>query len=451
METAEHVLLVDDDPSLLRVTEKQLADAGYRVTAVPDAAGALAAWEAGDVDLVLTDVQMPETDGLELLAEIKRRDPAAAVVMITAHGTVERAVEAMRTGALDFLEKPFRRERLLLVVEKALRYSGLAAENLRLRVELADRFSFEGIVGGSAPMREVLSLLGRAAATDAPVLLAGESGTGKELLARALHYGGARADGPFVAVNCAAIPEALLESELFGHERGAFTGATDARPGRFREADGGTLLLDEIGEMRADLQTRLLRVLEDGEVRPLGGTASRKVDVRIVSATNRDLAAAIAGGEFREDLFYRLNVIRIDVPPLRDRADDVPLLASHLLAGLGAPDVRLEEGLLRRLKEYRWPGNVRELENVLQRALALRPDAESLGEDDLPGHVRGPEVGDDPAAVRLPEEGVSLAAVERELIRQALERTGGNRTRAARLLDISRQTLLYRMEKHGLS
>jgi two-component system NtrC family response regulator len=451
MDPADHILLVDDDASLLRVTEKQLADAGYRVTPVAEAAAALAAFEAGDVDLVLSDVQMPRMDGLELLAEIKRREPAAAVVMITAHGTVERAVEAMKTGALDFIEKPFRRELLLFTVEKALRYRSLAAENVRLRVELTDRFSFEGIVGGSAPMREVIRLLGRASATDAPVLLAGESGTGKELLARALHYGGSRAGGPFVAVNCAAIPEALLESELFGHEKGAFTGATDARPGRFTEADGGTLLLDEIGEMRADLQTRLLRVLEDGEVRPLGGEKSRQVDVRIVSATNRDLEAAIREGGFRDDLFYRLHVIRIDIPPLRGRADDIPLLASHFLAKLGAPDARMEDEFLARLRAYRWPGNVRELENVIQRALALRPDAESLTPADLPDHVRAAESGDAGRAVRLPDEGLSLAEVEKDLIRQALERTGGNRSQAARLLDISRQTLLYRMEKHGLS
>jgi two-component system NtrC family response regulator len=440
---------VDDDPSLLRVTEKQLGDAGYEVEAAAEAGAALSAFEAGGVDLVLTDVQMPEMDGLTLLAEIKRRDAAAAVVVITAHGTVERAVTAMKTGAFDFLEKPFTRERLLITVEKALRYRSLAAENLRLRGELADRFSFDSIIGGSAAMKEVFRTMGRVAGSDATVLLTGESGTGKELVARALHYHGARADGPFVAVNCAAIPEALLESELFGHERGAFTGADAARPGRFTEADGGTLLLDEIGEMHPDLQAKLLRVLQDGEVRPVGAAACHRVDVRVVASTNRDLAAAMEEGAFREDLYYRIAVVAIEVPPLRARRDDIPLLANHFLGKLGGAGVELSEDLLPALRSYRWPGNVRELQNVLQRALVLRRDPGALSAADLPEHVRA-EAGDPGEPFRLPEEGVSLAEVERSLIRQALDHAEGNRSQAARLLGITRQTLLYRLEKHGL-
>jgi len=447
---AERILLVDDDPSLLRVTEKQLSDAGYAVTAVAGGEEALAVVGDGRIDLVLSDIQMPGMDGLALLAEIKRRDANAAVVMITAHGTVERAVTAMKTGAIDFLEKPFSRERLLVTVEKALRYRTLATENRRLRHELSDRFSFDRIIGGSAGMKEVFHTLGRVAGTDATVLLTGESGTGKELVARAIHYHGARPQGPFVAVNCAAIPETLLESELFGHERGAFTGATAARPGRFTEADGGTLLLDEIGEMHPDLQVKLLRVLQDGEVHPVGATKSHRVDVRVVASTNRDLPAAMAEGAFREDLYYRIAVVTIEIPPLRRRRDDIPLLANHFLGKLGGADVTLAPDFLPALHAYRWPGNVRELENVIQRALVLRHSPGELSTRDLPEHVREEAGADDAHAFRLPEEGLSLAEVEKSLIRQALEQVGGNQSRAARLLGITRQTLLYRLEKHGL-
>jgi two-component system NtrC family response regulator len=445
----ERILLVDDDASLLRVTQKQLSDAGYAVIAVSDADEALDAFEGG-VDLVLSDVQMPGTDGLALLAEIKRRDANAAVVMITAHGTVERAVTAMKTGALDFLEKPFTRERLLLTVTKALRYRSLAAENLRLRHELSDRFSFDRIIGGSAGMKEVFRTLGRVAGTEATVLLTGESGTGKELVARAVHYHGARPKGPFVAVNCAAIPEPLLESELFGHTKGAFTGATSARPGRFTDADGGTLLLDEIGEMPVDLQTKLLRVLQDGEVHPVGATKSHRVDVRVVASTNRDLAAAMAEGAFREDLYYRIAVVTIEIPPLRRRRDDIPLLVSHFLDKLGAGDATLTPDFMPALRAYRWPGNVRELENVIQRAIVLRRKPDELSAADLPEHLREAPSGADEEAFVLPAEGVSLAEVEKSLIRQALAAADGNRSQAARLLGITRQTLLYRLEKHGL-
>ncbi|MEN8149186.1 MAG: sigma-54 dependent transcriptional regulator [Planctomycetota bacterium] len=446
----ERILLADDDPSLLRVTEKQLTDAGFEVVTAGDGLDALASFDEGGVDLVLTDVQMPGMDGLELLAEIKRRDVTAAVVVITAHGTVERAVEAMKTGAFDFLEKPFSRERLLAAVSRALDYRSLATENLRLRSELSDRFSFDSIVGGSAAMKEVFRSLGRIAGTDAAVLLTGESGTGKELVARAIHHHGARAAGPFVALNCAAIPESLLESELFGHERGAFTGATAARPGRFAEADGGTLLLDEIGEMHPDLQAKLLRVLQDGEVRPVGATENRQTDARVIASTNRDLDAAIAAGAFREDLYYRIAVVTIEVPPLRARRDDIPLLANHFLGKLGGADVTIAADFLSALRGYRWPGNVRELENVIQRALVLRRDPGELAAEDLPDRVRAGSPGDGDDVVGLPEEGITLAAVEKSLIRQALARTDGNRSRAARLLGITRQTLLYRLDKHGL-
>jgi two-component system NtrC family response regulator len=419
------------------------------VTAVGDGVDALAAFEEGGFDLVLSDVQMPGMDGLELLAEIKRRDATTAVVVITAHGTVERAVTAMKTGAHDFLEKPHSRERLLNTVEKALRYRSLAAENRRLHLELRDRFSFESIIGASTGMKDVFRTLGRAAASDVTVLLTGESGTGKELVARAIHYHGPRSEGPFVAVNCAAIPEALLESELFGHERGAFTGADSARVGRFTEAVGGTLLLDEIGDMHPDLQAKLLRVLQDGRVVPVGAVKGHPTDVRVVAATNRDLSAAMNEGTFREDLYYRIAVVTIEIPPLRDRRDDIPLLVSHFLEKHGGSEMSLAPEFLSGLREYDWPGNVRELENVIQRALVLHREPGELSARDLPESVLEAEaVGED--AFSLPEEGVDLAEVEKGLIRQALDRTGGNRSRAARLLGITRQTLLYRLGKYGL-
>ncbi len=446
----EKILLVDDDQSLLRVTEKQLVNAEYRVTPVASTSAALERFSEEDFDLVVTDVQMPEMDGLELLAELKRRDPAVAVVVLTAFGSVERAVKAMRTGAADFLEKPYRREALLLAVEKGLRLRALLTENVRLQVELMDRFSFDEIVGGSEAMRDLFAMLGRVAKSDVSVLIRGESGTGKELIARAVHYRGPRAKKPFVAVNCAAIPDTLIESDLFGHTRGAFTGAVADRPGRFVEADGGTLFLDEIGELRTDVQAKLLRVLQDGEVRPLGGTKSLSVDVRLVTATNRDVETAMEEGTFRQDLYYRVAVVVLALPPLRDRADDIPLLARHFLVKKGAADLRMEPDFLEGLRTNPWPGNVRELENVIDRALVLRQHEDRLTAADLPPRPPTSRSAEDPLGIVIPDEGLSLAAVEKSLIEQALEKAGGNRSRAARLLGITRQTLLYRLEKHGL-
>ncbi|MHC4473575.1 MAG: sigma-54-dependent transcriptional regulator [Planctomycetota bacterium] len=446
------ILLVDDDASLLRVTEKQLTDAGYEV--VPAASGeeALAVFAPQAFDLVVTDIQMPGMDGLQLLAEVMRRDPDAAVLVITAYGTVESAVEAMKTGAVDFLEKPFRREVLLLSVERALRHRILTAENVRLRLELTDRFSFESIVGGSEGMKGVFRTLARVARTDVSVLVRGESGTGKELIARAIHYQGGRASAPFVAVNCAAIPDPLLESELFGHVKGAFTGADSDRTGRFREADGGSLLLDEIGEMKPELQVSLLRVLQDGEVRPVGAESSFTTDVRLIAATNRDLEAALEDETFRRDLYYRIAVVTIELPPLRERKDDIPLLATHFLEKKGAATVRMDPEFLRALREYPWPGNVRELGNVIERALVLHEEEGLLRPEDLPAHVLEPEPGGSVPHLLsgFPDEGISLAEVEKSLIRSAMEKAGGNQSKAARLLGITRQTLLYRLEKHEL-
>jgi DNA-binding NtrC family response regulator len=452
--TAERTraLVVDDDESLRRVMARQLADAGHDVVAAASAEEALAHLAEGGADLLVTDQRMPGMDGLRLLAEAKRLDPDLAVVVVTAHGNVGSAVEAMRLGATDYLEKPFPREALLLAAEKALRVRDLERANVRLRQELVDRYSYESLVGGSVVMKDVFRTIARVSASSSPVLVRGESGTGKELVARAIHYASARARGPFVPVNCSAIPEGLLEPELFGHARGAFTGAVRRRRGRFEEADGGTLFLDEIGELHPALQAKLLRVLQDGEVRPVGDERSVRTDVRLVAATNRDLEAAMEEGAFREDLYYRIAVLPLRLPPLRERRDDVPLLVAHLLAKKGQAGIHVDSAVVEALRAYAWPGNVRELENVLERALVLRRQPDRMTLEDLPEEILRPAAPAGAlAGLAIPEEGLSLAAVERDLIAAALSRTGGNQTRAAKLLGITRQTLIYRMGKHGLA
>jgi two-component system NtrC family response regulator len=451
------VLVADDDPSVRRVLERHLEDAGYSVRAVASGDEAAAALRGGGFDALVTDLQMPGMDGLALLAEAKRLDPALPVVVVTAHGSVETAVEAMRKGAYDYAEKPFHKDVLLLTLERALRHRALLEENLRLSEALAREFSFDALVGGAPPMREVFRQASRAAPTDAPLLLLGESGTGKELLARAIHGLSPRARGPFVSVNVAAIPEPLVEAELFGVVKGAFTGADADRPGVFRQANGGTLLLDEIGEMRPDLQAKLLRALEGGAVRPVGGEGEVAADVRVIAATNRDLAAAVEDGAFRRDLYHRVAVVSLRLPPLRERLEDLPLLVKHLLAKHGAASVEVAPEAMRLLAAWPWPGNVRELENELRRAVLMRRDPARVGVDDLGAEIRaGPPAADGAAgrldlrALEIPEGGVDLAALEKALIGKALAKTGGNQTKAAALLGITRQTLIYRIEKHGL-
>jgi two-component system NtrC family response regulator len=450
--------VADDDAAVRRVLERHLEDAGYRVAGFGSGDEALAALRAGEAfDALVTDLQMPGLDGIALLSGAKRLDPALPALVITAHGSVETAVDAMRKGAFDYVEKPFHKDVLLLALERALGHRALLEENLRLTEALAKEFSLGNLVGGSPAMQEVFRQAARVAGTEAPVLLLGESGTGKELLARALHYNSSRARKPFVSLNVAAIPENLVEAELFGVAKGAFTGATSDRKGVFREADGGTLLLDEVGEMRPDLQAKLLRALERGEVRPVGGEREERTDVRVLAATNRDLAAAVEEGAFRRDLYHRLAVLVLRLPPLRERAGDLPLLVQHLLAKHGAASVEVAPEAMRLLAAWHWPGNVRELENEVRRAVVLRRDPARIGPEDLSPEVRGgPPAGArgrgalDLRSVEIPEGGVDLAELEKTLLRKALERTGGNQTRAAGLLGITRQTLIYRMEKHGL-
>lgn len=455
---APRVLVVDDDASVRRVVERHLEDAGYRVHARGSGEEGLALLRGGEpVDALVTDLQMPGMDGIALLAEAKRLDPSLPAVVITAHGSVETAVDAMRKGAFDYVEKPFHREVLLVTLERALRHRALVAENLRLTEALAERFSLGTLIGGSPPMQALFREAARVAAVPVPVLLLGESGTGKELLARALHAGSPRAPGPFLALNVAAIPDTLVEAELFGVVKGAFTGAVADREGAFRAAHGGTLLLDEVGEMRPEVQAKLLRVLEGGEVRPVGGGREERVDVRVVAATNRDIAAAVEEGAFRRDLYHRLAVVVLRLPPLRERIEDLPLLVHHFLALHGAAGVEVEEEALRALADHPWPGNVRELSNEMRRVALLRRDPGRLSLADLSPEIRAAPGGRgrfpgrlDLRDVEIPEEGVDLAELERTLLRKAMERTGGNQTRAAALLGITRQTLIYRLEKHGL-
>jgi two-component system response regulator AtoC len=450
------ILIVDDDPAMRHLLSVILADHGWEARAVAGAADALRELEARETDLVLTDVRMPGMDGLALLREIQRLFPDLTVIVMSAYGAQDAAIEAMKAGAYDYVSKPFRRDEVVLVIRKAEERERLARENRRLRTELASEYGPSNLVGVSEPMQELLRRIRKVAPQKTTVLLEGESGTGKELVARALHDGSPRAAFPFVAVNCGAIPAELIESELFGHVKGAFTDASRAKKGLAEEADGGTLFLDEIGELPLRLQPKLLRFLEDEEVRPLGDVRSRKVDVRVVAATGRDLRRAVAAGQFREDLLYRLDVVSIRLPPLRERKEDVDALAAHFLARYARlrPEIgtmRLSDEAREALLAHRWPGNVRELEHALERAVVLA-DGPVIGEDDLPDAVRAPPPA--PAAAPAPDASLSVKRGTRELeerlIRAALERTGGNRTRAAELLELSYRALLYKIKDYGI-
>ena len=439
------VLVVDDERSNVESLEKIFLREGMRTLSASDAKRALELVRTHRVHVVLTDLMMPGTTGLELLRAIKQVAPDVEVVLMTAFGSVEAAVNAMRDGAYDFVEKPLKRLSIVKSVRKAAERQRLVAENRSLKDEIK-RLAHREIVGSSPALRRVVDVATQAAPSQATVLVLGESGTGKELFARYIHERSARARGPFVAVNCAAIPETILESELFGHERGAFTGAVGRKEGRFAKAAGGTLLLDEIGELSPSVQVKLLRVLQEGEYEPLGGNTT-KSDVRIVAATNRDLVAEVAAGRFREDLYYRLNVIAIIAPPLRSRREDIPLLVDHFLGQYCAKNGRARlhptRGALERLMDYAWPGNVRELENVIERAVVLSRN-ETLSESDLPDHI----------AAALPsvstpltfEIGTTLDEVELRVIRETLRHTKGDKSLAAQLLGISTRTIYRKLD-----
>jgi len=444
------ILLIDDDDSLRRVIEFSLAEAGYGVKSASSGEEGLRLFEESDFDAVITDITMPGMSGMEVLAKVREHDAGTPVVVITAYGTIESAVEAMKKGAFDYITKPFNRDELRLTLDRALRMRRLEKENVELRAEVTDRYRFESIVGVSEKIREVLDLAGRVAASDASVLITGESGTGKELLAKGIHFNSGRAGGPFVAVNCAAIPENLIESELFGHVKGSFTGAVKDREGKFELAGGGTLFLDEIGELRTDLQAKILRALQERQVDRVGGSRPIPVDVRVIAATNKEVEQAVQDGSFREDLYYRLSVITLTMPPLRERRDDIPLLTGHFLKKFNpGVDVRVDDGAMAALSGYGWPGNVRELENVIQRASVLRRGG-TVTAADLPEKLKQEKMSVQNIILNLPDEGISLEELEKNLIVKALEKHKGNQTRAAEYLGITRPTLIYRMEKYGI-
>jgi|Deesub1362A_J573_1020465.scaffolds.fasta_scaffold00356_5 two-component system response regulator PilR (NtrC family) len=452
-----NILIVDDERSMREVLEIFLKNEGYSVVTAGDGMAAIEALKKDIFDLVITDLKMPNIDGIELLKTIKETYPDTVVVIITAFGTAESAVEAMKLGAFDYIQKPFRMNDIRLVVNNALERQRLTEEVsiLKRQVEVP---SLENIIGQSPVMLELFSIIRKVASSDANVLITGESGTGKELVARAIHNLSVRKDSHFVAVNCAAIPEGLLESELFGHMKGAFTGASSNKKGLFEIADKGTIFLDEISEMPSGLQAKLLRVIEDRTIRRVGGVSDIKVDVRIISATNRDIRSAVAGGDFREDLYYRLNVLSIHVPPLRERREDIPLLANHFLGKFSANKKRFTEEALELLKSYPWRGNVRELENIIER-IALLCEDEIVDVKDLPEEIRYTKTAKyaqplPSPATGLPSEGIDFERViedmEKAYLIEALERANGVKTEAARLLNLSFRSFRHKLKKYGI-
>jgi two-component system, NtrC family, response regulator HydG len=442
------LLVADDDPGLRESLERTLTREGYRVVLASDGRAALERVQAGGVDLIVTDLRMPGLTGLELLRAAKAIMPDVDVILLTAFGTVEEAVKAMKDGAYDFLTKPFRREQLIKLVDKALERRDLIEQNKALKKQLEDIRAKGQMIGSSPAYRRMVSLVEQIADSSATILIQGESGAGKELVARTIHERSGRRAGPFVAVNCAALPETLLESELFGYEKGAFTGAVGRKEGRFELAGGGTLFLDEVGDLSLVTQPKILRVLQEGEFERLGGTRTIQVDVRIVAATNQDLAEMVKDKRFREDLYYRLNVITVRVPPLRERHEDVRLLAQHYLRVYAAKNGRKLEGFsneaLERLESYKWPGNVRELENLIER-MVLLARKDRIDAEDLPEEVAG--VKRPPRDAILELIGTPLAEIEQRLLDETLRITGGNKTQAAKLLGIDVRTVARKLER----
>lgn len=443
-----NILLVEDDANLRRVVTYHLEGAGLHPTGATNGKEALEILDREEFDLVLTDVRMPVMDGLELLNAIRSKGIETPVVVMTAYGSITDAVEAVKNGASDYLTKPVKKETLLLTIEKALKVDEIARENRMLKAELEKRTPIESIIGTSESMRKVVKSIERIGKTEATVLITGESGTGKELAARALHYVSSRSSKPFVAINCAALPAELMESELFGHEKGAFTGAVQSKPGRFQMANEGTLFLDEIGDMAPTLQAKILRAIQERVVDPVGSRKSVPVDVRLLTATHRDLKKKVEEGEFREDLYWRLNVIPVHMPPLRDRRDDIELLLMHSYRKYGGGNLDIEENALEMLLSYAWPGNVRQLQNLCQRLAVLFPEQKVVPEM-LPSEIKGgkkpPVSGNQNGHI---EKG--LWEMERRAIVEALEENGGNRSAAARKLKIPRHILLYRLKKFGI-
>jgi DNA-binding NtrC family response regulator len=449
MTSGERILVVDDEEQMRDLLAKVLERKGFRVAVAADGAEALAFLEREPADLVVTDVRMPGLDGMEALRAIKELTADTVVLIMTAFGSIDQAVQAVKDGAYDYVNKPFKIEEMLLTIEKALEERRLRQEVTSLRQEVRTRYHFENLIGKSRVMQEVFGLIEQVAGSRSTVMICGKSGTGKELVAKAVHYNSPRATKPFVAVNCAAIPAELLESELFGHEKGAFTGAIATKVGKFELATGGTLFLDEVGSMRLDLQAKILRALQEREVERVGGTRTIKIDVRVLAATNRDLKKAVEEGGFREDLYYRLNVVPITLPDLKDRQEDIPLLANHFVqkfAPESNPSVReIAKEAMAVLMSHTWPGNVRELENVIERAVTLgRGPAVLPG--DLPAHLAG---GTNPLERAVNKE-ATLEDLEKDYIAMILRRTRGHQIRAASILGIDRRTLYRKIRRFGI-
>ncbi len=450
------VLVVDDDKAMRDMVVALLEDAGHSARGAAGVDRALEFLGDGDFDAVISDIRMPGRSGIELLGAIRELRPETPIILMTAFGSIDSAVEAMQAGAFDYVTKPFKRDAVLISLERAFEHRNLEQENRRLRKAVDRTSSFGEMIGASSGMREIFAMIRKVSDSRSSVLITGESGTGKELVARTLHYSGARSKQPFVPVNCTAIPDGLMESELFGHVRGAFTGAISSKRGLFEEANGGTIFLDEIGDMSPNLQVKLLRVLQERTFEPVGSSKTIKVDVRVIAATNQHLEQLIEQKQFREDLYYRLNVLPIEAPPLRDRTDDIPLLVHHFIdIGNQQRNSQIDgisEEAVKLLMNYRWPGNVRELENMIERVMILRSQGEILAED-LPAQFRQSRERS-PQALRVPANGISFKEVigefETDLILQALDQTHWNKNRAAQLLGLNRTTLLEKIKKKGL-
>jgi two-component system response regulator AtoC len=450
----EHLLFVDDEDAFRTVHVQRLREQGYEVVEAGTGEKALEFLDQFAFDVVITDLSMPGIDGMRVIEAARDRYPGIVAIVISGYGSFRDAVEATKRGASDFIGKPFQFDELLQKVQKALEERRLRSENAYLRSQLEERHQFGGIIGQSRPMQTLFQMLETVARSNSTILVNGETGTGKEVVARAIHHNSPRRPHRFVALNCSAIPETLLEAELFGHVRGAFTGAVGMRQGRFEQAHKGTLFLDEVGTMSVGLQMKLLRALQEREFERVGDSQTIKVDVRVIAATNSDLGRMVAEGAFREDLYYRLNVIPIELPPLRDRRDDIPLLAHHFLKKF-SPDTTLEvsQSAMRALMAYHWPGNVRQLENAMERVVALSAGRTEVLNTDLPPEIQATPQAASPPFVEFPEDGLDLptylASIERDLIRRALDRTGGNRNKAADLLRIKRTTLVEKLKRIG--
>jgi len=444
------VLLIDDDINLCKVLAYQLEKNNYTVKTANNGEEGLVLFSKSDYDIVITDIQMPDISGIDVLQKIRKENEKVIIIIITAHGSVENAIEACRLGATDYLTKPFGQEQLLFVIEKAVRFKHLHDENILLKQEVAGKYKFDNMIATSKKMQETLKLTMKVASSNATVLITGESGTGKELIARAIHYNSHRKSKPLITVNCPSIPENLIESELFGHVKGAFTGAINDRKGQFEQADGGSIFLDEIGDLRGDLQAKLLRILQEQEFQPVGGSKTHKVDVRIISASNRNLEQLVKEKKFREDLYYRLTVVPINISPLRDRKEDIPFLVDFFISKYGeGRKFNIDNDVFKILHEYDWPGNVRELENIIERILALATENE-ITPSNIPEHISFEPDESSATTIQIPEEGIGLNILEKRVIKEILQRTGGNQSKTARMLKIPRHVLLYRMKKYGL-